>query len=240
MVGFVLVLGLGGTLAEHLVSAAGLNPTTPKPSSTVPPTTVLPGAPSISSPLPAFMGLVPERPISGYNFSLVDETGAPLSLGDERGKVVVLSFFDGRCDDICPVLASELRAADRDLGSAAKHVVFLTVNSDPGATAVADLAPAVRATRLSSLGNWHLLTGPLSELNTVWTHYGLQVTMVSKTGMVAHNDVIYFVDPDGHLRYQATPFANESRSGVYQLPGADIARFGSGIALYASRLVRSP
>ncbi len=35
-----------------------------------------------------------------------------------------------------------------------------------------------------------------------------------------HNNILYFVDPQGRLRSSALPFANENRQGLYVLlPG---------------------
>ena len=51
----------------------------------------------------------------------------------------MLTFFNGRCNDICPVLAAEISQADVDLGAEATRVSFLTVNTDPMSAAVADL-----------------------------------------------------------------------------------------------------
>lgn len=239
MVAFVAVLGLGGLLAEHLVSSIGLNPTAVKQNSEpkIPSTTLDPKAPSVSASLSSFMGITGEDGLPAFDFSLVNEHGRAVSLADERGKVVVLTFFDGRCNDICPIVAEELRAADHDLGPAASHVVFLTINSDPRATTPGSLRPVLRRTDLGAVANWSMLTGPLTSLDATWKHYGLAVTMVRKTGAVAHNELVYFVDPRGRLRLQATPFANESRTGVYRLSPADVSRFGRGIALYAARLV---
>ena len=46
-----------------------------------------------------------------------------------------------------------------------------------------------------------------------------------------------FIDTQGGLRYRATPFADESTTGVFSLPDASIERWGQGIATYAERLI---
>ena len=72
-------------------------------------------------------------------------------------------------------------------------------------------------------------------MNAVWKSYGIAITVVQHSLVEAHNDAIYFVSPKGVERYRSTPFANESRSGIYSLSSADITRWGSGIATYARR-----
>jgi cytochrome oxidase Cu insertion factor (SCO1/SenC/PrrC family) len=238
------VLGIGGALLEHVLTEAGINPsppsvTTPPPrsSSTAALSSSEEHEATVPGTLPALMGLAQMTPGLARPFSLTDEHGKALSLTDERGKVVVLTFFDGRCNDICPVLADEIAQADAKLGALATHVIFLTINTDPAATAVSGLEGVLENTRLARLSNWHMLTGPLIELNTLWRYYGVTVAFDTDTRSVEHNDVMYFLDAAGHFRYSATPFANERRpSGTYYLPSAQIREFANGIATYAGQL----
>jgi len=229
-------LTLLGILGEDLFSKAGLNPLPPKPAPVVAPPTVPSGIPQLGAPLRAFLGLKALSPRPAPAFGLVDESGRRVTLAGEHGKVVVLSFFNGSCTDICRVLAAEILRADRDLGPAAAKVVFLSVNTDPLAGSVGPATPAVSETPLSRLANWHMLGGSLAELNGVWRDYGVTV-YVYPHGLVTHNDVMYFIDAQGRLRYRVIPYANEDRSGLSSLPAADLARWGTGIALYARRLL---
>jgi protein SCO1/2 len=243
------VLGLGGVLGEHLLSSVGLNPASTTPSTVPRPVTdgtavvAPPRAPStaqeVGSTLPAFMGITALARTPAPGFTLVDQAGAPVSLADERGDVVVLSFFDSPCDDICPVLSAEIRQADADLGAEASRVVFLVVNTDPAALSAAPASTAAARTGLGAVANWHFLTAGLGTLNDVWKAYGISVTVSSASGLVAHNEAMDFIDPTGHLRYRATPFADESATGTFSLPATDIARWGDGIATYARRLLGS-
>lgn len=245
------VLGLGGALGEHLLSDAGLNPGAVTTSSSTTPTSVTAGtaviappaspssAPEVGAPLRAFMGITDMTGSPAPAFTLVDQSGQTVSLADERGEAVVVTFFDSPCRDICPVMSAELLQAATDLGPEAAHVVFLTVNTDPMALSAAPASAAAARTGLGSLPNWHFLTSRLGTLNSVWKAYGVSVTVSRASGLVAHNDVMYFISPSGLLRYRATPFADESRSGTFSLSPANIARWGQGIATYTRRLLGS-
>ena len=245
----VLVLGLGGTLLEKVLSGAGLNPVAAhSPAPTTPATDLptkaapLPGAnrAPVGASLVAFMGLEHLGARPAPPIALVDQGGRRTSLGQLLGSVVVLSFFDGPCNDICPVLAAEIRRADALLGARSAQVQFLTVNTDPTALAVGDLSPASAASGLGTMPNWHMLTGPLSALNALWKAYGITVTANTVTKAVAHNELLYFIDRRGTLAYQATPFANEAPDGRYSLPLPSVARWAQGIATYANALVGAP
>jgi cytochrome oxidase Cu insertion factor (SCO1/SenC/PrrC family) len=241
--GAVLVLSLGGLIGEHVFSAAGLNPvptTTPQsPTTTFPVTTPTVPTPagSIQTSLGSFMGLSVVTPRPAPAFALTDQNDQPTSVPAQPPKVVVLTFFDAPCNDICPVIAAEIEQADADLGAEAAAVEFVTVNTDPSALAQSAEGPLLRTTRLGVVPNWHMVTGSLATLNSLWKAYGVSISVQKKTGLEAHNDVMDFVDARGDLRDRARPFADESTTGSFSLPPASIARWGQGIATYAQRLV---
>ncbi len=243
--GVVLILSLGGFVGEHLFSSAGLNPTpttTPTTAARPLPATA-PSAPvpassrSLDAPLAAFMGLTAPPAQPAPAFTLTDQAGQPTTVPLQPRSVVVLTFFDAPCNDICPVLASEIERADADLGAAAANVEFLTVNTDPSDLAVSAEAPASEGTGLGGLANWRMLTGPLGTLNAVWKAYGVSISLDTKSGQEGHNEVMVFIDPKGVLRYRAIPVADESTTGTYSLPPASVLRWAQGIAVYAQKLV---
>ncbi len=251
VLGAVLVLSLGGLIGEHVFSSAGLNPTATTTTTTAPPRAsgvapVAPAAPvvptptsarSVRAPLTAFMGLSVPRPRPAPGFSLPDQRGQAITVPAQPPRAVVLTFFNAPCNDICPVLASELEQADTDLGSSAAQVEFVTVNTDPAALAQSAEAPILSGTGLGALANWHMLTGPLSALDPIWKAYGVSISVDTKTGLEAHNDVMVFISPDGQVVYRATPFADESATGSFTSPAATVTRWGQGIATYAEKLV---
>ena len=122
VLGVILVLSVGGLVGEHVFSFVGLNPTptstpTTAPARAAPAAT--PGAPapatdhSLNAPLAAFMGLSAPSPRAAPPFTLTDQTGLRTSVPARPPRVVVLTFFDAPCNDICPVLACRDRAGGR-------------------------------------------------------------------------------------------------------------------------------
>jgi protein SCO1/2 len=84
----------------------------------------------------------------GYarDFDLVDQTGAPRTMADYRGKVVVVTFGYTHCPDLCPTTLSDLAAAGQALGgTAAPRVQVLFVTVDPERDTPALLSSYVRA-----------------------------------------------------------------------------------------------
>ena len=240
-----VTLGLGGVLADHFfggLAGSSSTPTTmgayppplpgatdapPGPAATLPPSGP---APDLPASLGALMGLSRATPTVAPGFSLTDQAGRTVSLASLRGKVVVLSFFDAACDDICPVLAAEFVHAHDELGTAASRVAFVTVDSDPLALTATSAAPAEAAAGISSLPDWYFLTGSLRRLDAVWKSYGVAVEVQTATGLIAHNEVLVLIDASGRLRLRAVPFADESSSGTYSLPSSTESAWATGIA----------
>ncbi len=249
------VLGLGGVVFDHFFGGpvssstaitAGTNPpsletTLPRPTETTRPAeTTRPTEPVVAdvpAQLVSLMGLTELNASPAPGFTLDTKGGSTVSLSSLRGKVVVVSFFDSLCNDICPVLATELRQADTDLGVDAARVVMLTVNTDPAATSQESATAAETSTALRYVPEWHFLTGTLKQLDGVWKEYGVTIEVQPSTQTVSHNDVLDFIDPEGRLRFRATPFGNESSDGSFSLPYGTEMLFASGMADTARSLL---
>ena len=67
----------------------------------------------------------------GSDFSLPDTSGKIRTLGDFKGKAVVLFFGYTHCPDVCPTTLAELSQALQKLGEDAKRVQVLMVTVDP-------------------------------------------------------------------------------------------------------------
>lgn len=237
LLGIIVVLGAGGVGLDRAFSAMGLNPSSSvsSPPSTSPDSPALPaaGPPGTAAPLasgePALMDLTRLDARPAPAISLSTAPGTPLNLDQLRGKVVVLSFFNEPCNDICPIVAAEMAQADVYLGRYAGSVEFVTIDSDP-------LSPGKWPSVVRVFGgrpapaNWMFATGTLSQLNRAWVAYGVTVDVVRSSQAVTHSDLLYFVDPTGRLRYMSTPFANEVSAGEYTLPAETVSRWAHGMA----------
>ena len=198
-------------------------------------TTIATGGVSISPSLESLLGLRTIKPSIATSFSLTDQRGNTIQLSQLRGHVVVLTFFDVNCQDICPVLGSELRQANALLGTIQSRVTFVVVNTNPLNPAVQRAPAALRTTRLSTLANVEFVTGPLKRLNQVWTNYGVQIRVNKFSGQITHNNVLYFITATGKLSAMAVPFANTSPQG-FTLNAGETHSFAEGIAQVVSKL----
>jgi protein SCO1/2 len=159
-------------------------------------------------------------------FALTDHRGQAVSLTDLRGRAVALTFVYTSCPDVCPLIASALRAGYEQLDPAVQErVALVAITVDPERDTPAALRAFSAAHRLDDNPNWYALTGERAALATVWEGYGIEPDAARHLtehgqghaapaasggdGMLAHTDAIYFIDPDGRervlLRGAATP-----------------------------------
>ena len=197
------------------------------------------GLPSnIATPLANVMGLSPVPNRQAPDFTLTDQKGQALSLTSFRGRAVVLEFMDSHCTDICPIVSQEFVDAYHDLGAEGWRVAFLAVNVNQYHAGVADMAAYSREHQLNTIPTWHFFTGSTGALRAVWQAYHVDVEAPNPNADIIHTSVVYFIDPQGRMRYLAVPMDDHTASGTAYLPASPLAQWGHGIALVTGRLSR--
>ena len=234
MVAGFLVLGVGGVLLEHYFSHSSLASSLPTTTLRgVGPTPSVPATPQLHGSLTSFVGLRRLTASSAPPIVLRDQHGRQWSLAAQRGHTVVLSFFDARCDDVCEFAREEMAVSQDALGSLSSKVEFVAINTDPFHTATSNEIAALSTPHPKG---FLFLNGPLRTLNETWDNYGVTVTVGATRTQLAHNNIMYVIDPVGRLRFFVIPFANEDPSGRSWLASSQITRFGNGVAHLISNL----
>ncbi len=169
------------------------------------------------------LNLLSSQKMSAPDISLTDQHGNPLSLTQFAGKSIVLTFNDDQCRDLCTLLAQDVAVANRDLGAAAKNVVFLAVNANPYHPHVAAVKTWTDAHGLGRASNWYFGTGTPTQLAAVWKSYGVAVQLDAANKTVAHGAEIFFIDPHGR----------EIALGQFGTKSANTALFGRAMAQLA-------
>jgi cytochrome oxidase Cu insertion factor (SCO1/SenC/PrrC family) len=238
-VAVLVALALGGEIVDHYYGTFGGATTASSIKISVLPvtsTTNVPNAPNLIT-LETYMGLKFIGSANAGSISLTNQRGQKWNLASQTGKVVVLTFYNSICNDICPVLGAELREAHQLLGRESSKVEFAVVNTDPNHLSISPLSPALREPDLSKIATLSFLTGSVQALDRVWTTYGVQIKVGAKASQVSHNNVLYFIGAKGELVAYATPFATVSTSGHYSSNASSIHLYAQAIAETAVSLV---
>jgi peroxiredoxin len=160
-------------------------------------------------------------------FSLTDQNRTKKTLSSFAGKSVVLTFGDDKCADLCTLLAEDVLAADRDLGSNASAVQFVSVNANSFYPSVAAVRSWTDSHGLGHTANWHFLTGSPKTLKSVATKYGVKVDLHAGSRTIDHGAEVFFISPTG----------NEEQIGDFGTESANTAEFAHAMAQLATEML---
>lgn len=136
-------------------------------------------------------------------FTLTNQDGEKVTLGEFKGKAVFVFFGYTHCPDICPVTLANLNGVVNELGSDADKVQVLFVTVDPERDTQAELKKYVTYFNKDFIG----LTGTPDEIKDVTDSYHA-FYIKEETGsdggyLMGHTSSVYLINPDGRivLRY---------------------------------------
>lgn len=136
----------------------------------------------------------------GGDFTLTDQHGIQLRLGDLHGKIILLSFGYTHCPDICPTTLFTFQRVLRQLGSDAERVQGVFITLDPERDTPQRLADYLDYFQAGFIG----LTGSVDEIRAIATRYGTRFEKESVPGSedysIAHNGILYLLDHRGRIR----------------------------------------
>lgn len=157
-------------------------------------------------------------------FTLTNQNGESISLSDFQGDVVVLTFLDPNCTDICPLTTLHFAQAQAKLDEPlADGVAYLAINVNAEFNSVDRISLASEKWRSANLDRWHFLTGNPDVLRQVWADYGVVVQPnPDKANEVIHTPGVYLIGPDGQRHwYVSTPLSSAEWEAL-NLPLADL------------------
>ena len=173
----------------------------------------------------AIAGYTPPLDMPASPFRLTDQHGRTVTLASLRGKAVLLTFLDPVCTTDCPLIAQEFKAAGALLAAQDSQVELVAIAANPTYYSSQFTQAFGRQEGLSTVPNWLYLTGPLTELEHVWTQYGIDVQDLPAGAMSAHNDLAFVIDPSGTIRQEISddpgPGTTSTQSSFGGLLAAD-------------------
>ncbi len=157
------------------------------------------------------------------DFRLTDQIGSDVSLSDFRGKVVVLTFMDSQCKDTCPITGAHFRKAYKQLNqNEASQVVFLGINVNVKANAVADVLETTQAWHMDEIPSWHFLTGEAEALEPVWKDYDITVQPLPDGSGIMHTPGTFLIDPSRQKRWYLSTIYSEGENTEQILPLSEL------------------
>jgi protein SCO1/2 len=134
----------------------------------------------------------PAPPLVLHNY-----TGQPVSLDAMRGKAVLVTFVYTHCPNVCPLIVSNLAAAQRGLGKEASHLQIVAVTVDPRRDTPAAVRTFLRAR--GALGRMDYLLGSSAQLHRVWKAWDVAISTGKNKLTDGHSSIIYGITASGSM-----------------------------------------
>ncbi len=181
-------------LLALLVLAAGLSVALIRPQAKP----VLPGGAQQSAPGGGYFGTLALPARQAPPIHLRNYLGQPVTLGEYRGKAVLVTFLYTNCPDICPLITSNLRVALNMLGARASRTQIIAVSVDPRGDTPAAVARFLSAHEM--VGRMQYLIGSAPELERTWAAWSVGSTReAGQPELIAHSALVYGVSAAGRL-----------------------------------------
>jgi len=139
------------------------------------------------------------------DFSLIDQSGAAVTLADLRGKVWIADFIFTNCGGTCPMMTDKMRKLQNTVPQEVRMVSF-SVDPDRDTTKV---LAAYAAEQGATRDRWLFLTGEKQALHDLCLK-GFKLPLDEATGTpaepITHSTRFVLVDREGVIRgyYSAT------------------------------------
>ena len=151
-----------------------------------------------SSSMPDYAGAVATPPKQAPPLKLEDSTGEPFDISEHRGKVVLLTWLYVNCPDVCPVIVSNLKAAQTKLGARAKDLVIVAVSTDPERDTPKAVNRFLEARGMED--RMQYLVGSESQLHDVWRTWGVTAEpAAANPELIEHWSATYGISASGKI-----------------------------------------
>lgn len=129
-----------------------------------------------------------------------DDSGRAFTLGDLRGRPVVINLFFASCGYACPLLVTNMQAIRGQLPAAVRdRAVFVLVSFDVARDTPEALA-RYRAQRQLD-GSWKLLHGDDAAVRELAALLGVKYKQEAD-GAFSHSNILTILNPEGEIVHQ--------------------------------------
>lgn len=129
--------------------------------------------------------------------ALVDQAGRTVTLGDFRGRPVLVTFAFAHCRTVCPLVVHDVLLARDRLTQ--RTPVVLVITLDPWRDTPSRLQSV--AEQWGVTGDAHVLSGPPEVVERTLSTWRIPRVRNEKTGDLSHPTLVYVIGPNGRITY---------------------------------------
>lgn len=150
---------------------------------------------SSRTPATSFAGLTTRVDVDAPVISLTDQHGRRVSLGEFRGRPLLVTFAFGHCATVCPTIVRDVMAARREAERGEVPLVVVTL--DPWRD-TPDRLPSI-ASHWELGPRDHVLSGSVGEVEAALDALGVGRRRNTTTGDVEHAGTVLLIDAHGKV-----------------------------------------
>jgi protein SCO1/2 len=132
--------------------------------------------------------------VKAANFTLTNQYGHRVTLSQDRGHVVVLTWIHSLCKNDCPFMVWQIKGALNDLPDHGRSVRVIGVTVEPRQDTPARRRKFVADHEMN--GRMQYVSGSLKAMRRVWKAYGIQPV----TPKADHSAFVFLVSRNGYER----------------------------------------
>lgn len=149
----------------------------------------------------AYAGATANPPKPAPPLQLDNYLGQPVNINDYRGKAVMVLFIYDHCPDTCPLMVSNLHAAQNEMSAEERdEMQIIAVSVDPEGDTPQTVKQFLADHQMT--GRMQYLIGSRSQLESVWSDWNI----VSKSApsrknpdAVEHSALVYGISGSGKI-----------------------------------------
>src|SRR3954451_9997205 len=149
----------------------------------------------------SFAGLTANPPKPAPPLKLDNYLGQPVNIADYRGKAVLVTFIYDHCPDVCPLIVSNLHAAQNQMSDADRQQLqIIAVSVDPKGDTPATVKKFLADHQMT--GRMQYLIGSRPQLEKVWAQWNIKSRSDPTNkdpDLVEHSAMVYGISASGDI-----------------------------------------
>lgn len=160
-----------------------------------------------------------ERPFPAENlrsaltmpsFTLTNQDGRAVSLGDLKGRVVLVTAVYASCTTTCPMMLNKIRSVLDELTPEQRDdlsVVAFSLNPENDTRELREMTAKIYGLK----SEFHFVNGIPGEINALLDQLNVARIRDEKTGQIMHSNLFFLLDRNGTIAYRLSLSQTESQ-----------------------------
>lgn len=144
------------------------------------------------------------------SFTLTNQDGRAVSLGDFKGRVVLVTAVYAGCTTTCPMMLTKIRSVLDELTPEQRNdmaVVAFSLNPESDTRELREMISKIYGMK----SEFHFVNGIPAEVNGLLDTLNVARTRDEKTGQIMHSNLFFLLDRNGTIAYRLSLSETESQ-----------------------------